>query len=389
MIISIEFLGSILNTLAEQIVVINRGGDILFTNQSWIDFGKNNNAPSENWTSINYLNTCDISAAEGDLDAIKAADGIRKVIQNELDTFYLEYPCHSPNEKRWFTMRIKPFRLQNSTYYLISHHNITERKLAEEILQVKDLLLQQQSRLAALGEMIGNIAHQWRQPLGAISAIAGSIIVSKELEIELDPDTIVIQMNHIDDQVQYLSKTIDDFRNYLKNDHEKTIFNISDMLNDSINIAKAGNESNSILISTDFDRNITCHGLKNILAQVILNLLSNARDALIQNEIENKKITLSLQKSENIIVIKVKDNGGGVPDEIKNKIFDPYFTTKHQSQGTGLGLFMSSQIIQKNFSGHLSVSNVQDLDGMGACFTVEFSDTQKLESKKSLIWASR
>lgn len=382
MIVSIEFLSAILNTLTEQIAVINSDGDILFTNQSWIDFGKENNAPLENWTDINYIRTCEASAAQGDMDAVKAVDGIRKVIHNELETFYLEYPCHSPDEKRWFTMRIKPLQFQNPTYYLISHHNITERKLAEEMLRSKELLLQQQSRLAALGEMIGNIAHQWRQPLGSISVIAGSIIVEKELGIQSNDDTLVTQMKNINDQVQYLSRTIDDFRNFFKDDQSKTLFDVSDVLNDAINISKASYENFYITVTRDYSSGIIYFGGKSMLLQIVLNLLSNAKDALVQSGMENKQVILSLRESDGVITIKVKDNGGGIPDEIKDKLFDPYFTTKHQSQGTGLGLYMSAQILQNHFNGHLRVLNVVDENGIGACFVVEFPETQPIKSLK-------
>jgi len=251
--------------------------------------------------------------------------------------------------------------------------DITENIKNQQLLQEKDHLIQQQSHLAALGEMIGNIAHQWRQPLGAISAITSLIIVKKELNIKIEHEELVSQMTSINDQVQYLSKTIDDFRDYLKEDQNKAIFKISDMLNDSVKIAKAGYENSHITITTDFNNDITYFGFKNILSQVILILLSNARDALLQNEIKNKKVFLSLHELENMIIITVKDNGGGVPDGIKNKIFDPYFTTKHKGQGTGLGLYMSNQIIQKHFNGHISISNIEDQDGTGACFTVAFS----------------
>ncbi len=250
--------------------------------------------------------------------------------------------------------------------------DITRSIESEHELREKDALLQHQSRLAALGEMIGNIAHQWRQPLGSISAIASSIIIEKELEMEINTDTLVTQMTNINDQVQYLSKTIDDFRNYLKTDQDTTLFNVSKVLFDSINIVKASYDNSYITIHTDFDTEINTLGIKNILSQVILNILSNAQDALIQNKIKNKKVTFSLRQSKELITITVKDNGGGIRNEIIDKIFDPYFTTKHQSQGTGLGLYMSSQIIQKHFQGHLSVFNVEDSDGLGACFVLEF-----------------
>jgi diguanylate cyclase (GGDEF)-like protein len=133
MTVTIEFLKAILNTVSEHIVVIDKHGVIQCVNYSWKAFGKNNSySLNSDWYSVNYLDVCDASAATGDNDAKVTAAGIRKVINNESDSFHLEYPCHSPDEQRWFIMRINPFNVDHRTYYVISHQNITERKLAEE-----------------------------------------------------------------------------------------------------------------------------------------------------------------------------------------------------------------------------------------------------------------
>jgi len=130
---SYEFMKSVVNSMTEHIVVIDQAGSIQFVNNSWVEFGERNECPMKgDWDSVNYLDVCDESAAMGDEFGLKAAEGIRKVIYAEQDLFYLEYPCHSPTEKRWFTMRVTPFQLQNVAYYVIAHQNITERKLAEE-----------------------------------------------------------------------------------------------------------------------------------------------------------------------------------------------------------------------------------------------------------------
>ena len=130
---SYEFLSSILDTITEHIVVINTKGDIQYVNRSWMMFGNNNDcAASQDWTSFNYLDVCDAAAKQGDEFGANAADGIRKVIRRELDSYYFEYPCNSPNETRWFMMRTTPFNHDGQDYFVISHQNITERKLAEE-----------------------------------------------------------------------------------------------------------------------------------------------------------------------------------------------------------------------------------------------------------------
>lgn len=132
MIESYRFLKLVMDSITEHIVVINGDGAIQFTNQAWYSFGEENACLNNVWQDINYLEVCDDAAAMGDGLARVAAEGIRKVISQELDSFYLEYPCHSPDEKRWFMMRVTPFQWQDIPYFVISHQNITERKLAEE-----------------------------------------------------------------------------------------------------------------------------------------------------------------------------------------------------------------------------------------------------------------
>ncbi len=130
---SYEFLSSILDTITDHIVVIDAKGDIQYVNRSWVMFGNNNDcAASQDWQNFNYLDVCDSAANRGDEFGSKAAKGIRKVIRRELDSYYFEYPCHSPNETRWFMMRAAPFQHAEADYFVISHQNITERKLAEE-----------------------------------------------------------------------------------------------------------------------------------------------------------------------------------------------------------------------------------------------------------------
>ena len=236
----------------------------------------------------------------------------------------------------------------------------------------KDSMLQQQARHAAMGEMIGNIAHQWRQPLGVISAITTNFITQIELELDIKPALLGEKLNDINTNVAYLSKTIDDFRNFLKDSQSKTTFSIMNVLTDSINLAKPNYDANYIQLTTYIDKDIHYYGPSSMLSQVVLNLLSNAKDALIQNEIPSKHVHLVLKENEETYVIQLTDNAGGITDEIKAKIFDPYFTTKHQSQGTGLGLYMSSQIINNHFKGQLSMDNVENENGFGACFTIEF-----------------
>ncbi|MEJ5168256.1 MAG: ATP-binding protein, partial [Arcobacteraceae bacterium] len=236
----------------------------------------------------------------------------------------------------------------------------------------KDILLQQQSRLAALGEMIGNIAHQWRQPLSAITAAISGLKLKFDLGI-MEPCDVEEINNHVMQNARFLSSTIENFRNFFKQDMEKKTFVVSDVLEDSIKIIKAAYDSNFIKIEKQIDKTVHYYGSDNMLSQVVLNILSNAKDAF-NNQSNNvdKEVFVLLYRDGDDIFIKIKDNAGGISDEIKDKIFDPYFTTKHQSQGTGLGLYMSTQIIRNHFGGDIKVDNVGEETKKGASFEISF-----------------
>lgn len=236
----------------------------------------------------------------------------------------------------------------------------------------QDAMLQQQSRLAAMGEMMGNIAHQWRQPLSAITTAISGLKLKEEFGI-IQQNDIKETNDYILSQAEFLSKTIDNFRNFFRKDQPQKRFLLSDALNNTLSIIKASYDNNFIIITTKLDNSIYYIGSENLLSQIILNILSNAKDALVFNNIEDKHVCLTLvQKDTTTCQITIKDNAGGISDEIKDKIFDPYFTTKHPSQGTGLGLYMSSQILHNHFNGTMQVKNVKDEFGQGACFIIEF-----------------
>ncbi len=258
----------------------------------------------------------------------------------------------------------------------------------EEIIQTeliksrkKDAQLLSQSRFASLGEMIGNIAHQWRQPLSAISTISSGNLVQSQLGILTNEDNIK-SYESILSHVTFLSATIDDFRNYLKKSNEAKIeFFINDTINDIVKIIEVAYKDNNIELIKNFtDKELTCFGISSELSQVILNILNNAKDILIEKKIEKKIVKIVTLKIKDKNIIKIYDNGGGVPNDILDKIFDPYFTTKHQSQGTGIGLYMSKDIVHNKFNGTLEVENLDwEYDNQsfeGACFIIELQILQ-------------
>ncbi|RXJ88844.1 histidine kinase [Arcobacter sp. CECT 8983] len=235
-------------------------------------------------------------------------------------------------------------------------------------------ILAQQSKMAAMGEMIGNIAHQWRQPLSTISTTATGLKLQKEMDI-LDDKFLLESLDGINNSAQFLSKTIDDFRNFFKTDKKKEVFSIQEALDKALALVYVQFHNKNIkIIRNNADGEIK--NLENEFIQVIINILNNARDELVKKDLDVEKVIfIDVVKKKKYITISIKDNAGGVPENILNRVFEPYFTTKHKSQGTGIGLYMSQEIIRKNMQGEILLENKEynynDIDYKGACFTIK------------------
>ncbi|MDX9744805.1 MAG: ATP-binding protein, partial [Arcobacteraceae bacterium] len=245
-----------------------------------------------------------------------------------------------------------------------------QKKVDEEVenSKKKDAVLFEQTKYAQMGEMIGNIAHQWRQPLSVISTSASGIMMKKEFGVLTDEKENEM-LESIINTALFLSKTIDTFRNYIKEEKELKDVVLQEAIYRDISIIEASLSGNYIELINDINRvePLTIRTLANELSQVIINLLNNAKDVLVERQIGEPFIKIALQKEDEKAIITIEDNGGGIKDEILPKIFDPYFTTKHQSQGTGLGLYMSKEIIEKHLKGKLYGKN----SAVGAVFTIE------------------
>ena len=221
----------------------------------------------------------------------------------------------------------------------------------------KDSLLLQQSRFAAMGEMIGNIAHQWRQPLSSISALATGTRLRYKNNLIEDEELGEVFVK-IKDYTQYLSKTIDDFRDFLTQEHTDEVFHLKDVVERSIRLTEATYKKNQIQLEVKYsDDDPLIKGSSSQLSQVFLNILNNAKDVLEEKHIVHKVVLFEVQKHEDYAVVSISDNACGIPDEIVHKVFEPYFTTKHKSQGTGIGLFMSKRIVEQKFEGLLENRN--------------------------------
>jgi signal transduction histidine kinase len=222
----------------------------------------------------------------------------------------------------------------------------------------KTNMLLQQSKLALMGEMISNIAHQWRQPLNSISLIINNINISKAFG-KLDDNQLDSSMKKIEDNLQFMSKTIDDFRNFYKPNKQKEQFSIKESILLARSIVEAGFEDKGIALDINIDQDIHINGHKNEFSQVIVTLLENSKDALLSRKIQSPKISIDLKSKNNKLLLVLEDNAGGIDEQIISKIFDPYFTTKHKTQGTGLGLYIANMII-KSIDGNIDVSNTKD-----------------------------
>ena len=239
----------------------------------------------------------------------------------------------------------------------------------------KDIAFAQQSKMAAMGEMIENIAHQWRQPLSTISTISSGIKMQYEYS-SIEKEEVIKSMDTISITTKYLSQTIDDFRNYFNPKKEAGDFNLKNSLEKMCALIEPQLYSKNVQIIKNID-DINIFGLENEFMQVIINILNNSKDEFEKIDLENKYIFIDTMIMKNKVTICIKDNAGGINDKIINKIFELYFTTKGEMKGTGIGLYMSKEIIEKHMKGTLQVTNenytYEEKSYKGAAFLITFS----------------
>ncbi len=255
--------------------------------------------------------------------------------------------------------------MPDKKHILLSMKDITKNKLFEE-----------QSKLAAMGEMIGNIAHQWRQPLSVITTISSNIKLRSEYD-QLEDYDIESDMNIIMQQAQYLSKTIDDFRNFIRNTKDVHKLSLKDTIEKTLSILHSAMINNSITIITDLKNDIEIEGYENELIQSFINIINNAKDAIKENvKNDEKLIFIDTKKEDSSLIITIKDNGGGISDNIIHRIFEPYFTTKNKTVGTGIGLSMTYKMITERHNASIDVYNEEYIynnkNYKGACFKITF-----------------
>lgn len=231
---------------------------------------------------------------------------------------------------------------------------VVQKKEIEE----KDILLKNKEKIMAMGELIENLGHQWRQPLSIISTLATGMKLEKKLDL-LDDEKIIEYCDNIDNTSQKLSSTIDSFKEYFSSKDNATQLNIKDIVTECYDILNSSLQSENINFITNSDE-IEIVAIKSNIIQIIMTLINNTKDIFDQKEQTSKYIYLNAYKNENNLILTIKDNAGGIQKEILPKIFEPYFTTKHQSQGTGLGLYMLHTIVTKSMSGKITVKNIKE-----------------------------
>ena len=322
--------------------------------------------------------------ADGQSSNLKSINKINEALKNGISSF--EWMHTSKDHKKlWIDIVLTSIEINNNLVIHTVIRDINKRKEMERKLEVltydleerikkeieknkeKTAQLIQQSRFAQMGEMISMIAHQWRQPLTAITATTNNLLLKNILNKEVPKEILEEELNLITEYTQHLSFTIDDFRNFFKSDNEKVDSKIEDIIEKAINIIKTSFEAKDINLITNykFNENISMYTTE--IQQVILILLKNAEDALFDNEIKNKTIEIITYKENDFAIIEIQDNAGGIASDIIYKIFDPYFSTKKAKEGTGIGLYMSKMIINDHCKGEITASNNQD----GAIFKIK------------------
>ena len=317
---------------------------------------------------INYLDYLALMSDEYRFEHHQAMHGLIEQYPNELEYihFRIRYQLTTNSGERLMIEDVGDVffdKEQNPVRITGFHRDITDQERQAKIIE-------SQNRVSAMGDMISNIAHQWRQPIGAINNTLNNIEFDIELEdlTQIDASVYLETSNKVKEYTAYLSQTIDDFRKLTSDDKHKTDFIVSHTISEAYKITQLEYEKNSI----DFKfveygtQSSEINGYERELQQVLINLLNNAKDVLVEKEISKPSVHISIMNTQEHIQIIVHDNGGGVPEDIKEKIFDPYFTTKHESLGTGIGLYMSKTIVLDHFKGSFEIMN----EGEGAKFII-------------------
>ena len=300
--------------------------------------------------------------------AAQSRDQIEKLEHDAKESGIAENILEYKDGQKVHIFRTVFFRIiQESGEFLIAEIfiNMTKQKLLAKELEMKNELMIAQSRHAEMGEMISIIAHQWRQPLGIITMNVNNVLVDMELET-LEESALKESLEAITMQASHLSQTIDDFRNFFKPDKLRQSVSIVDVFEQAYNVISQSLENHDIKLIREFSEVPQVKVFSRELQQVFINILKNAKEAMQESQNSPKEIHASIYNDSRNVVVSICDNGGGVEESIAQRIFEPYFSTKEEKNGTGLGLYMSKMIVEKHHCGTLQLQSSSN----GSCFLV-------------------
>jgi signal transduction histidine kinase len=317
--------------------------------------------PEQFIEKVNYLYA---NPTKESFDYISFKDG--RIIERVSKPMYIDSNVVA---RVWgFRDKTKEIETQNQLKEL---NETLEHKVEAQVkeLQQKDQKMFEQAKMAQMGEMISMIAHQWRQPLGAIASSVVSVqnklsLGKFDMQINEDREKFLNlldqKLNNVSEYTEFLSKTIDDFRGFYKKDNHKELYDLKTLVENTLNIIQIPMENHDIKFDLQFNSLEKIYIFRNELIQVILNILKNSEDNFIEKEMDEKKVTIKTYEDKKYQIIDIEDNGGGIKEELLPKIFDPYFSTKESKNGTGLGLYMSKMIIEDHHNGKLEVQNTNN-----------------------------
>jgi len=258
--------------------------------------------------------------------------------------------------------KILETKVERKTKELLELNENLEKRINKEVKnsRKKDIIMFQQAKLASMGEMLNNIAHQWRQPLGSISMIIQSFQTKLQLG-KLTPEFVDMKVKDALLLAENMSATLDDFKNFFSPNKTKSKFSLKDCIEHSFELSKYILEKENIYHEIEIKKDVMINGFYNELSHVILNLINNSKDALMNKECcIRKEIKIIVKPLNSKVILHFIDNGGGIDEEVLPKIFEPYYTTKYKSAGTGIGLYMSKQIIEKHMNGSIRCKNIKN-----------------------------
>ena len=346
-------------------LVITNGKKLIDVNRSFLDFF---HLQSMNEFLKDYSCICDkFLSGEGYLQkkASEKENWLEYLLNNSNATHKVKM-LSIDEEVHIFQVNVQEYYEDDEMKYIVSFEDITVLENELKISRKKDKQLLEQSRLAQMGEMISMIAHQWRQPLSAISSASGAINIKAKRD-KLSNEMAEELSSKILGYSQHLSTTIDDFKNFFKKNKEMKETSYKEIIEHVLSIVAETLVYHNIEVIKTFEESSSFLSYENEIKQVVLNIIKNAEDTLLENAIKNPSIHIFAYQKDAVEYLEISDNGGGIPKEIIEKIFDPYFSTKKQKDGTGLGLYMSKIIIEEHCQGKLSVFNAEE----GALFRIE------------------